>query len=75
MIEPLRFLTEDKDFGWLVFVSHIKSPGVILMRYPSRARMALAEVILQLVLEQSEQLVGSFVVVQPGHIRITHSQH
>ena len=31
-------LTEDKDFGWLVFVSHTNSAGVILMRYPANAR-------------------------------------
>ena len=31
-------LTEDKDFGWLVFVSQVASPGVILIRFPGDAR-------------------------------------
>ena len=63
-------LTEDKDFGWLVFVSHADSPGVILIRFPGNARQTLVQAIRQIVQKQGEQLVGAFVVVQPGHIRI-----
>ncbi len=69
--EQRVLLTEDKDFGWLVFASQVASPGVILIRYPVYARATLAQVILQLVVEQGEQLAGAFVVVQPGHIRIS----
>jgi len=65
-------LTEDKDFGWLVFVSHVESPGVILIRFPGNARQTLVQAIRQVVREQGEQLVGAFVVTQPGHIRIGH---
>src|SRR2546427_5939298 len=32
-------LTEDKDFGWLAFVAHLKSPGVVLIRFPASARV------------------------------------
>ncbi len=64
-------LTEDKDFGWLVFASHANSAGVILIRYPSTARVTLAETITRLVTEQGDQLIGAFVVVQPGQIRIS----
>jgi len=64
-------LTEDKDFGWLVFVSLIASPGVILIRFPGNARQSLARMVAQVVNEQGENLVGAFVVVQPGHIRIS----
>ena len=35
-------LTEDKDFGWLVYASHAKSAGVILLRFPGDARQTLA---------------------------------
>ncbi len=34
-------LTEDKDFGWLVFASHAESAGVILIRFPDNARQTL----------------------------------
>ncbi len=64
-------LTEDKDFGWLVFASHADSAGVILIRYPGTARVTLAETITRLVAEQGDQLIGAFVVVQPGQVRIS----
>jgi predicted nuclease of predicted toxin-antitoxin system len=64
-------LTEDKDFGWHVFVSHAASAGVILIRFPSQARSALANAVLQVVQEQADKLPGSFVVIQPGQVRIS----
>ena len=67
-------LTEDKDFGWLVFVSHANSAGVILIRFPGNARAALARSVRQLVREHGEELRRAFVVVQPGHIRISAEQ-
>lgn len=33
--EKRILLTEDKDFGWLVFVSHADSAGVILSVFPA----------------------------------------
>ncbi|NTU64456.1 MAG: DUF5615 family PIN-like protein [Chloroflexi bacterium] len=65
-------ITEDKDFGWLVFASHVDSPGVILIRFPGNLRRTLAPAIVQLVQDQGDNLRGSFVVVQPGRIRINH---
>lgn len=65
------FLTEDKDFGWLVFVSQADSPGVILIRFPGNLRVSLPQTVLQVVKEQGEALRGAFVVIQPGHIRIS----
>jgi predicted nuclease of predicted toxin-antitoxin system len=64
-------LTEDKDFGWLVFVSHVDSAGVILIHFPGNARQALVQTVRQLVREQGKRLLDAFVVVQPGHIRIS----
>ena len=69
--EKRIFLTEDKDFGWLVFVSHADSAGVILIRFPGNVRETLASTVTQVVREQAEQLLGAFVVIQPGHIRIS----
>lgn len=65
-------LTEDKDFGWLVFVSHVDSAGVILVRFPGNARQTLATTALRLVQEHGSDLSGAFVVVEPGRIRIVH---
>jgi predicted nuclease of predicted toxin-antitoxin system len=69
--EKRILMTEDKDFGWLVFVSHADSAGVILIRFPGNARRTLAQTVKQLVQEQGKRLLGAFVVMQPGHIRIS----
>ena len=63
-------LTEDKDFGWLVYVSQVASPGVILIRFPGNARETLAQAVMQTVRQHGEQIIGAFVVIQPGYIRI-----
>ncbi len=64
-------ITEDKDFGWLVYVSRANSAGVILIRFPGNIRRELAEAISKLVTDRGEELAGAFVVVQPGNIRIS----
>ena len=69
--EKRVLLTEDKDFGWLVFVSREASAGVILVRFPGDARQTMVQAVRQLVREQGEQLESVFVVVQPGHIRVS----
>jgi predicted nuclease of predicted toxin-antitoxin system len=64
-------LTEDKDFGQLVFASGQKALGVVFLRFPVSARDIIANDMVMLVEEQKEKLFGSFVVVQPGKIRIS----
>jgi len=71
LAENRILLTEDKDFGWLVFAARMDSPGVILIRFPVRARNSLAEAVLKLVNEYGLQLAGAFVVLQPGAARIS----
>ena len=66
-------LTEDKDFGWLAFVAHMQSPGVVLVRVPAGARQTFPYSILKLVDEHGDKLKGAFVVVSPGSIRISGS--
>ncbi len=63
-------VTEDKDFGWLVFAAGVNSPGVILIRFPASARSLLAESVVRLVSEHSSKRVGAFVVLRPGVARI-----
>jgi hypothetical protein len=75
----LRFLADEScDFAvvrakisaGLVFISHVASPGVILKRFPGNARQTLARAVVQAVQGQGEKLIGAFVVIQPGYIRI-----
>ena len=75
LAENRILLTEDKDFGWLVFAGRVDSPGVILFRFPASARSLLAAAVLKLVREHASQLVGAFVVLRPGAARISFGPH
>jgi len=64
-------LTEDKDFGWLAFVAAFENPGVLLIRFPARARSTLAGAVARLVPEFGSERAGSFVVLRPGSVRFS----
>ena len=64
-------LTEDKDFGRLAYLSGEQlGIGVILLRFPARARQELCSTVLELIKREGSKLEGSFVVLQPGLVRI-----
>ncbi len=69
--ESRILLTEDKDFGQLVFANAVKSPGVIFIRFPGNARQTMAETVVELVRNNKDKIENRFVVVQPKRIRIT----
>lgn len=64
-------ITEDKDFGQLVYASGAQASGVILLRFPSGRRSEMVDAVVDLIDAQADKLVGSFVVLQPGRARIT----
>ena len=64
-------LTEDKDFGQLVFAAGSRSVGVVLIRCPAGARSTVGARMLDLVRKHADRLTGSFVVLQPERIRIS----
>lgn len=64
-------LTEDRDFGRLIYAEMQGTRGVIYMRYPARARSALARDVAELVGQEAERLTGCFTVMQPGQTRIS----
>ena len=70
MREGRLLLTEDKDFGQLVYAHGQATGGVLLLRFPATARRRLAKSVLALIRERGETLLGRFVVVEPGRIRI-----
>ena len=67
-------LTEDKDFGWLVFASHSVSAGVILIRFPGNARKKLELSVVELVEQKGGELKEAFVVIQPGQVRFSRKE-
>jgi len=68
--ERRLLLTEDKDFGELVFARGAPSLGVLLLRYPQAARLRLARKVVGLVAIRGAELVGTFVVIGPSRTRI-----
>lgn len=68
--EKRILLTEDKDFGQLIYAHGQGALGVIFMRFPIPARVRIADELVEMVRKIGEGLIGSFVTVQPGKIRI-----
>ncbi len=64
-------ITEDKDFGQIIYSKSRASAGVIFIRFPGNARLSMSDIIIQLIEEYGEKLHRRFVVVRPGRIRIT----
>jgi len=66
-------VTEDKDFGQLVFAGLAGKGTVIFLRYPWSVRLQIGKTLLDWLAKNGEkQLSGTFIVVQPGKIRTSH---
>ena len=60
-------ITEDRDFGELVYARGRPSAGVIFVKFQSRAKpTAVVEAVAKL----GARLQDAFVVVEPGRVRI-----
>ena len=64
-------ITEDKDFGQIVFAARMPAVGVLLLRYPSSTRSEMATVVCDAVAARQAELPGSFTVIGPGGVRVT----
>ena len=63
-------LTEDTDFGELVYAEGLRNTGVVLFRFPSSARGSIASAALDIVNTIGDDLAACFTVVQPGRVRV-----
>ena len=72
LAEQRIVLTEDRDFGQLVYASGQQSAGVIFIRFPAKARRTLPSAITKLIRDVGDRLMGAFVVVRPGGVRVGH---
>jgi predicted nuclease of predicted toxin-antitoxin system len=62
-------LTEDKDFGDLVFIHQNNHLSVILLRYTYSERNELHDVLINLLKQKSFELMGKFTTVTSKKIR------
>ena len=63
-------LTEDKDFGQLVYATRGATPGVLLLRFRAQERAGIVRAVVDLVNRRGMDLAGRFVVVTPGRVRM-----
>ncbi|MGH9381016.1 MAG: DUF5615 family PIN-like protein [Thermoanaerobaculia bacterium] len=69
--EQRVLITEDRDFGQLVFAAGLPAEnGVLLVRCPERARVTLPERIARLVDQRGAELPGRFAVWSPLRFRV-----
>lgn len=64
-------ITEDRDFGELVYARGKSSSGVILVRFHSRAHHAKPATVVDAVTKLGSKLQYSFTVIEPGRVRIS----
>jgi len=68
-VEGRVVVTEDRDFGQLVFVAGARSVGTILIRWPADDRDGIAHRLVEVVSTLGDRILGSFTVVQPTGVR------
>jgi len=68
--ERCVLITEDRDFGDLVYGHGRQSAGVIFVKFHSRARHAKPTAVVEAVAKLGVRLQDAFVVVEPGRVRI-----
>jgi predicted nuclease of predicted toxin-antitoxin system len=69
--ESRLLITEDSDFGQLVFAAARETAGVIFVRWPTLARATLPQAMVKLVADHGSTLINAFVVVEPGRFRFS----
>ena len=63
-------LTEDKDFGELVYRQRRVHMGVILIRLSGLSTQAKAKIILNVFANHADELLHAYSVITPGRVRV-----
>src|SRR5579864_7524460 len=71
LTEKRVLITEDRDFGELVYARGHSSAGVVLLRFHGRARRTKAATVIEAVSKLSSRLQDAFTVVEVGRVRIS----
>jgi predicted nuclease of predicted toxin-antitoxin system len=68
--EQRVLITEDADFGELVYARGQPSAGVIFVKFHRRARHVKPAAVVEAVAQLGARLRGGFTVVEPGRLRV-----
>jgi len=63
-------ITEDRDFGELVYARGQSSAGVVFVKFPSRARRAKPAAGVEALAKLGARLRDGFTVIEPGRVRL-----
>ena len=63
-------LTEDKDFGELVFRQRLVHHGVILIRLDGLSLSMISKVVSEALDQHGSGMAGAFTVISPGQVRV-----
>jgi len=63
-------ITEDSDFGELVYARGSRSSGVVFVKFPNTARRGKPFAVVEAVAKLASKLQDSFTVVEPGRVRV-----
>lgn len=63
-------ITEDRDFGELVYARGRSSAGVVFVKFPGRARRLKPAAVVEAVAKLGARLRDGFAVVEPGRVRL-----
>ena len=63
-------ITEDRDFGELVYARRSSSAGVVFVKFPSLARNAKPAAVVEAVAKLDARLRDGFTVIEPGRVRV-----
>ena len=69
--EDRILITNDKDFGALVFKEKLSSNGIILLRLWNQTSDAKIKILERVLEEHINKLPGNFIVVTENKIRVT----
>jgi predicted nuclease of predicted toxin-antitoxin system len=67
-------LTEDKDFGEMVFRDSLTMHGIALIRLAGLPASRKAAIVSRALRDHEHELVGNFTVITPNSIRIRRRQ-
>jgi len=69
-LQESLLLTDDKDFGELVFHQHLQTSGVLLVRLATLLPVQEIEVVVQVIREYDDRLLHAFTVITVQGVRI-----
>ena len=70
VLDARILITEDKDFGELVYRQRLHHRGVVLVRVDGISNVEKSRIVAVAIREHEADLLGAFTVIQHGTIRI-----